>query len=112
VAHELRTPLADLAFTLDELADAGDDEARNAAHQEAVAALKRTTSLFDAMLRLAEIEAGTARERFAMFDLTALAADMAEAYRPEIEASGRKLELSLARNCGAVGDADLVTQAL
>ncbi|MFX8616534.1 histidine kinase dimerization/phospho-acceptor domain-containing protein, partial [Acinetobacter baumannii] len=82
VAHELRTPLADLAFTLDELADAGDDEARNAAHQEAVAALKRTTSLFDAMLRLAEIEAGTARERFAMFDLTALAADMAEAYRP------------------------------
>lgn len=112
VAHELRTPLADLAFKLEMMANAADVEARASLHEEASAALNRATSLFDAMLRLAEIEAGTARARFAMIDLGILVSDIAEAYRPEIEATGRTLILSIAQGCTVVGDADLVTQTV
>jgi signal transduction histidine kinase len=64
------------------------------------------------MLRLAEIEAGSAHARFGPVDLAAIVERVAHAYRPDIEGSGRTFSVSLPARAMVAGDADLLAQAL
>ncbi len=57
----------------------GPEELR-AAVDRAVADLDGVTAVFDALLRIAEIEAGSRRAAFADLDLAPLLADLAELY--------------------------------
>lgn len=111
VAHELRTPLTHVRQRLDRAAAAPDAATRAAELAAANAGMDQALRMFDAMLRLGEIDAGHARGRFAAVDLADIADRVADAYRPEIEASGRRLVID---TVPAVvrGDADLITQAL
>lgn len=68
--------------------------------------------MFDAMSRIAEIDAGHARSRFVTINLVEIAERVADAYRPEIEASDRRLDVVAPAGMLVTGDADLVTQAL
>ena len=99
---------------LDAAATAATPELRNAALQSANDGIDRALRMFDAMLRLAEIDAGAARarSRFAAVDLTDLTDRVADAYRAELEASGRILIVQIAECSVVEGDADLLTQAL
>ena len=72
-----------------------------------VAEILRT---FDALLQLSEIEVG-ATARLGIEDLGEVATRVAEAYRPEIEDSGRKLVLT-AETAPLVIDEALVAQAI
>jgi signal transduction histidine kinase len=67
---------------------------------------------FDAILRLAEIDSGAARTRFAPVDLSALVERVADAYRPDIEAEGREFVLGPTEHSVVTGDVDLLAQAL
>ena len=70
IAHDLRTPLAELRSRLEELAlIRPPPEATFAEIDGAVADVDRVIRIFDALLRLAEIDAGLRRSGFVAFDL-------------------------------------------
>ncbi|QMV02983.1 HAMP domain-containing protein [Devosia sp. D6-9] len=114
IAHELKTPLNRLSISLDNARDASNgqpevlallDEARHEVHQ--------VNSIFEAMLRIAQIESGARRARFAPVDLGVIAERVTEAYEPVANERSQSLELSLPPTPAIVpGDKDLLTQAV
>lgn len=111
VAHDLRTPLTHLRQRLEGARQASTPEAYVAAVEAAQSSVDDILRSFDAMLRLSEIEAGAMRARFANLDLAVVMERVCDAYRPDIEASGRSLTVSLAAGSLINGDADLLAQA-
>ena len=113
IAHDLRTPLTHVKQKLDLIrrADAADAAAIGAACTEIDRDIDELLRTLDAMLRLAEIENDRHAARFQPVDLAELTSRVIDAYRPDLEASGRHLAVSLAP-ASFNGDADLVAQAI
>jgi signal transduction histidine kinase len=111
VAHDLRTPLSHLRQRLEEIATEQDEGARQRAVTSAQEKIDGIIRTFDATLRLAEIDAGSAKKRFTDVDPAALVERVAEAYLPDIEASGRRLTMGKIDHGVIFGDRDLLTQA-
>jgi hypothetical protein len=113
IAHDLRTPLAELRSRLEELAlIRPPPEQAFAEIDGAVADVDRVIRIFDALLRLAEIDAGLRRSGFVTLDLADLAANAVEFYAPAAELKNIDLKF---RSDGALpisGDAILLAQAL
>ena len=110
IAHDLRTPLARLRTRLELAGRQSPGEC-----PEIAAALKEADQLldtFNALLRIARIEAGERRAGFAPVDITAVAFDVAELYEPVLEENRQTLKLQISRGINAVGDRDLLFQAL
>jgi signal transduction histidine kinase len=112
VAHDLRTPLSHVQQRLELARNAANANDRLAAIEAAESKITEVLQAFDAILRLAEIEAGAAQSRFVELDVAALIERVADAYRPDVEASGRLLEVSQNVSASIRGDADLLAQAL
>ncbi|MEA3639031.1 MAG: HAMP domain-containing sensor histidine kinase [Lamprobacter sp.] len=82
IAHDLRTPLTRLRNRLELLQGADlSDEAR-AEVEVAIADADELLSAFNALLRIARIEAGSRRAAFADIDPVTLLQDVAELYEP------------------------------
>ena len=112
IAHDLRTPLTHVRQKLERIrAVANGDSQMLAAARDIEEDVEEILRVFDAMLRLAEIESGPLAGRFKPVDLAELAGRIADAYRPDIEASGRRLRVS-AHPASVEGDADLIGQAI
>ncbi len=112
IAHDLRTPLTHVRQKLERIrAAAQGDPQVLAAAKDVEGDVDELLRTFDAMLRLAEIESGPLAGRFKPVDLAELAARVADAYRPDIEASGRRFSFK-AIAATTQGDADLIAQAL
>jgi signal transduction histidine kinase len=112
IAHDLRTPLARLRGRLESALREADSPTRfRAAAEAALQELDQVVRLFDALLRIAEIEAGHRRAAFAPVDLAALAADIAELYQPLAEQRGLSLETALAP-AACAGDRMLLAQVV
>ncbi|MBM3629720.1 MAG: HAMP domain-containing protein, partial [Alphaproteobacteria bacterium] len=112
IAHDLRTPLARLRGRLEAALRASDSPERfRATAEAALQELDQVVRIFEALLRIAEIEAGHRRAAFAPLDLAVLAADVAELYQPLAEQRGLALEATLAP-AACTGDRTLVAQAL
>jgi signal transduction histidine kinase len=113
IAHDLRTPLAELRGRLEALlrrrpsAEAAFEEV-----QEAVGDVDRVIEIFNALLRLAEIDTGIRRSGFRAVDLVALAGEAAELYRPIVEERGARLELETPESLSMEGDPLLIAQAI
>lgn len=112
IAHDLRTPLTHVRQQLESGAQATDLAASHDAMRAAQNKIDEVLRIFQAMLRLSEIEAGSGRARFAPVDLAALVERITDAYRPDIEASGRTLGVETLTPTSVEGDADLLAQAL
>jgi len=112
LAHELRTPLAHVQQRLEQVQAAAGEADRQQAVERAEAEIGKVLSAFDAILRLAEIEAGAARSRFVEVDLAALCERVHDAYAPDVEAAGCTLEVAAAAPGRIPGDAELLAQAL
>lgn len=110
VAHDLRTPLTRLRNTLED-AQVGDAAARDGLIAEAVEDTDRLLEIFAALLRLAQIEGGASR-RFAPVDLSAVAADVVDAYQPAADQAGRLLSLEADPGTTVDGDATMLAQLL
>jgi signal transduction histidine kinase len=94
IAHDLRTPLTRLLAGLERVRrrDATADE-YVAAVDEAIVETKGILATFNALLRIAEIEAGARRAGFETLDLAMVATDVAELYEPVAESKGIVLRL-------------------
>src|ERR1700736_633810 len=113
IAHDLRTPLAELRSRLEELSlIRPSTEETYTEIDGAVADVDRVIRIFDALLRLAEIDAGMRRSGFVSLDVSDLAANAVEFYAPAAEL--KNIDLALRSN-GPVpvsGDPVLLAQAL
>ncbi|TCH98893.1 HAMP domain-containing protein [Roseococcus sp. SYP-B2431] len=113
IAHDLRTPIARARAKLEESLNtaAGEAELR-AAMEEGIADLDNITRVFQALLRIAEAEAGARRAAFAPLDLPEVLRDAAEFYEAMAEAREQRLVTSLPEHLRLVGDRDLLLQAV
>jgi len=111
VAHQLRTPLSLVRQDI-EIAHRTAPEDVRARLISAETRLAGLSTTFDAMLRLAEIEAKRSRSGFVHFALADVADNVAAAYRPEVEDIGGELVLEVRNGAPVEGDPDLMTQAV
>ncbi|WP_295384918.1 HAMP domain-containing sensor histidine kinase [uncultured Thiodictyon sp.] len=113
IAHDLRTPLTRLRTKLELLrAELGDTHPAGATAEETIADAEELLTTFNALLRIARIEAGGRRAAFAPVDLVPLVADLAELYEPVAAERLQQLTFSAPRNAWVIGDRDLLFQAL
>ena len=113
IAHDLRTPLAELRSRLEALTlvRPPTDEAF-AEVEGAVADVDRVIRIFDALLRLAEIDAGVRRSGFVPVDVADLAASAVEFYAPAAELKNIALTFHADGSSAISGDPTLLAQAL
>lgn len=113
VAHDLRTPLSRLRARL-ELALIGpaDPTAQGEAMRAAIEEADRLLATFNALLRIAEAEAGARAGTDEELDLGALARAAVELYEPLAEQQGRTLRLDGTAGAIVRGDRHLLSQAL
>jgi signal transduction histidine kinase len=113
IAHDLRTPIARARARLEDAAEhaTGEGELR-AAVERAVSDLDGITAVFQALLRIAEIEAGSRRSAFGELDLGPLLADLADLYLAPAEEQGLTLTLAVPDTLPMRGDRELLQQAV
>ncbi len=113
IAHDLRTPIARARARLEDAAThARSPVELHAAVERAVADLDGVTAVFEALLRIAEIEAGSRRAAFCQVEIGALVTDLAELYGAATEANGVSLSLQAAGQLPVNGDREMVQQAV
>ncbi|MBY0431376.1 MAG: HAMP domain-containing histidine kinase, partial [Rhodospirillales bacterium] len=114
VAHDLRTPLNRLRSRIDAtLLAQGDAEAYRVVLEQTLADADHLLATFNAILTIAQAEAGSRLNRFETLDLAALAGDVAELYEPVAEDKGIHLDWRhVGRVVPVLGDRHLLSQAL
>lgn len=111
VAHELRTPIMRLRLRMEQsLGDAGEGTPEAAAIERSIADIDSILSLFAALLRIAEVEAGGLRAYFRPVALTATVEALAESYALAAEDGRRALVTRLEPGITVNGDRDLLAQ--
>jgi signal transduction histidine kinase len=112
VAHDLRTPLTRMRQKLEELEAAPDlPPQRRLVVAQTQADLRELLRTFNSILQLAEIEGRSLADEGHVFDLAEVAQRLADTFRPDLEESGRVLEVSAA-HAEVAGDPSLVAQLL
>lgn len=113
IAHDLRTPLAELRSRLEVLALTRPSPAETHSEIEAaVADVDRVMSIFAALLRLAELDTGARRSGFVQVDASRVAAEVVEFYEPAAEERGVAFSFESRGEAPVAGDPVLLAQAL
>lgn len=115
IAHDLKTPIQRLAVHLDEVAlslPEGTPAATDEALARARAEVEGIVATFQALLRIAQIEGGSPRARFARADLAELAATLADVYEPVAEEADHHLQLRSHGPTWVQGDRTLLGQVI
>ncbi len=113
IAHDLRTPLAELRLRLEELSlTRPDPEQTFAGIDSAIVDVDRVISIFNALLRLTEIDAGTRRAGFVEMDVAKVTGEVAEFYQPVAELQGITLSCMSTGPLMLTGDPLLLAQAV
>ncbi len=113
ISHDLRSPLGRHrqrleATRLKPRSPAEYETAIDAAVEDTCVILE----IFDAILRIAQIEAGTPRERFSQVDLSGVAENIMDAFVAVAEDEGKPFLARIDPNITARGDRELLTQML
>lgn len=111
IAHDLRTPLSRLRQRLER-------EARRAqatgecseAIEQSLADADTLLQTFEAMLRIAQVEAGGPRAAFREVDFSEVLRTVTDAYQPVAEDAGRSMHTDIAGGLAIPGDRELLAQ--
>ncbi|WP_298214157.1 HAMP domain-containing sensor histidine kinase [Acidocella sp.] len=113
IAHDLRTPVTRARARLEDAAlHATTREEMQAAIDRATAELDGIVAVFEALLRISEIEAGSRRAAFTPFDLAPVLQDLDELYRAVAEDKDLVLNTRIAGPLPILGDRELIQQAV
>jgi signal transduction histidine kinase len=113
IAHDLRTPITRARTRLEDAALHAETEADlRAAIERATTDLDGIVAVFQALLRIAEIEAGARRSSFTGFDAAPLLADLVDLYSAPAEERGLTLVLECPDRLPLFGDRELIQQAI
>ncbi len=113
IAHDLRTPLAELRSRLESIIrDRLSPEGTTEAVGDAVEAVDNLIEIFNALLRLADIKSGTRRAAFKAVDLSQVVHDVCELFAPLLEEKKVGLSVDAASGITVEGDPHLLAQAL
>lgn len=113
IAHDLRTPLAELRSRLEELSLTRPPPGETFAEIDAALAdVDRVIGIFNALLRLAQIDSGMRRSGFVTLDAAKVAADAVEFYLPAAELKGVSLTYRGNGPAPTSGDPVLLAQAV
>jgi hypothetical protein len=113
IAHDLRTPLAELRARLEMiLVTRPSAEETLLEIESAVADVDRVIGIFNALLRLAEIETGARRSGFIQLDVAEVAREAVDFYQPLAELKGITLSCSCESEIMIAGDSLLLSQAI
>ena len=113
IAHDLRTPLTRLRQHLEQARQEEQHDSKSAANLES--SIREADSLlntFNALLRIARIEAGQVNVGFSHLDFTTLLEDVVEFYEPVAEDKDQTLSVHLQGPIKTWGDRDLLFQTL
>ena len=112
-SDDLRTPITRARARLEDAARNARDEADlRAAIERAQSDLDGIVAVFQALLRISEIEAGARRSAFARVDLGPLLFDLVELYSAAAEEGGLVLEHNIPPILPVHGDHDMLQQAM
>jgi signal transduction histidine kinase len=106
IAHDLRTPLAELRSRLEELT------LTRPQPEETFAEIDRVIRIFNALLRLAEIDTGMRRSGFVPVNAADIAKQAVDFYLPAAELKGVALSYRGNGPCAISGDPVLLAQAI
>lgn len=113
IAHDLRTPLGRLRQQLEDARERATTTADySAATDAAIEEADRLLETFSALLRIAQVEAGTQKSAFAPFDISALLKSLGETYEPVAEDSDRALDIKVEDGAMLTGDRQLIAQLI
>ena len=113
VAHDLRTPLARVRQRLEDVRlNAGTLAEYELVVDQTVVDIDAILGTFNALLRIAQIEAGTRRAGFAEVDLSETFQNVVDAYAPVAEHDGQTLTVDIPSGVTIRGDRQLLTQML
>jgi signal transduction histidine kinase len=113
IAHDLRTPLARMRQRLEGVQR--DDVVAEELRQAVDVAVAETDSIietFNALLRIAQIEAGARKAKFQVLDLSDLATEIHETFETVAEDAGYRFWLDVEARRKIDGDRDLLQQLL
>jgi signal transduction histidine kinase len=113
IAHDLRTPLSRLRARLEVTLLEKPDTTRYAeALRETISEADQLLGTFNALLSIAEAEAGSRRDTATVVDLSEIARAVAELYEPVAEEKGLVLSFEAPRPVNVRGDRHLLSQAI
>ncbi|NBN78441.1 HAMP domain-containing protein [Microvirga tunisiensis] len=113
IAHDLKTPLTRLRSRLETtLREARGEADLREALEATIEDSEGLIRIFDALLRIARVEAMSPDRGLEPVDVRAIAEEMAELYGPVLEDEGGRLSLDLAPVPKALGNRELIAQAL
>ena len=112
IAHDLKTPLNRLAINIYSAIEA---ERAGVPHGDqlirAEGEIRQINLTFEALLRIAQIEAGARRSRFTEVILPPIFVDLLDAYAGVAEGNQQHLHIEVSPDLGnVIGDKDLLTQ--
>ena len=113
IAHDLRTPLTELRARLEDLSRHRPEPPRTFAEIDAsVADVDRVIGIFNALLRLAEIDTGARRSGFVPVEVADIMVEIVELYQPTAELKDIALTLDAPRGLVVSGDPFMIAQAV
>lgn len=113
IAHDLRSPLARLRSRLEvTLMERPDTEGYREVLRQTIAEADSLLQTFNALLSIAQAEAGTSRRHFETLELGELLGDVAELYEPLAEDRAQTLQVEAGEEVRIRGDRDLLVQAV
>jgi signal transduction histidine kinase len=111
VAHDLKTPLTRLRARAEAALRSGKGADQRAALQQTIAESDKLLQTFNALLSIAQAEAGQSREGLALINVSDVLTELAELYEPLVEEAGGSIKIEQMPMLTVRGDRQLLAQA-